>query len=89
MYENEKHRNSVKEMIILERIVVITVISLSFDKTLNPKYVRNCINLLEYIHQNFIMFIELILEKVNHTPENEVKHQLFLSLIDNVLFRFF
>lgn len=59
-------------MIILERIVVITVISLSFDKELNPKYVRNCINLLEYIHQNFIMFIELILEKVTHTPENEV-----------------
>ena len=72
MYENEKNKNAIKEMIILERIVVITVISLSFDKNLNPKYVRNCINLLEYIHQNFIMFIELILEKVNHNEENEV-----------------
>ena len=72
MYENEKNKNAIKEMIILERIVVITVISLSFDKNLNPKYVRNCIKLLEYIHQNFIMFIELILEKVNHNEENEV-----------------
>ncbi len=77
MHENEKHKNVIKEMIILERIVVITVISLSFDKALNPKYVRNCINLMEYIHQNFIMFIELILEKVTINNENEV----FISYI--------
>lgn len=72
MYENENNKDVIKEMIILERVVVIAVISMSFDKSLNPKYVRNFINLLEYIHQNFIMFIELILEKVIPTTENQV-----------------
>lgn len=72
MNEGEQYKNVIKEMIILERIVVIVAIYLSFDKHLSPKYSRNCINLLEYIHQNFVMFIEMILEKVDVTPEKNV-----------------
>lgn len=72
MHEGEQYKNVIKEMIILERIVVITAIYLSFDKNLTPKNSRNCINLLEYINQNFIMFIEMILEKVTPSQENNV-----------------
>lgn len=72
MHEGEPYKNVIKEMIILERIVVITAIYLSFDKNLTPKNSRNCINLLEYINQNFIMFIEMILEKVTPSQENNV-----------------
>ena len=72
VFLNKKLRNVIKNMVIIERISIILVLCISFQTNLKKNVQTLIESVLYYTHQNLILFIEILIERLYNKSEIKV-----------------